>query len=151
MATPNPSKTPYQQQNRILGFDYGMRHIGVAIGQTLLRSATPLTTIKAKDGQPHWQDIDKLITEWQPYALLVGTPYLPNNPKHPIIKAASKFAQQLESRFNIPVYRMDEHLSTRAAWHLKTESPIDAHHGIDALSAKLIVESWLQQQTKELS
>jgi len=134
----------------LLGFDFGMRNIGVAVGQTLLKTASPLTVIQAKKGQPNWEEIAKLIDTWQPKALVVGEPQLENNPKHPVIKGAEKFAQALEARFHLPVYRVTEHLSTRAAWSLREEQTQGkiSRQPIDAIAAQLILETWLNSLDK---
>ncbi|MBI5447613.1 MAG: Holliday junction resolvase RuvX [Gammaproteobacteria bacterium] len=129
-----------------LGFDFGLRFVGVAVGQTITGSASPLTTLVAQQGQVHWPDIDKLITTWQPDALVVGIPLNMDGTEQAITQAARSFQQELETRYHLPVFGMDERLSTReakekifAAQGYKGLS----RHAINAVSAQLILESWL--------
>ena len=128
----------------LLGFDYGPRHIGVAVGQTLLRSATPLTTLRAAGGQPDWEGITRLIAEWQPQALVVGMPYTLDDDESEIAGMAKRFARQLHGRYHLPVHMIDERLTTReAAAILGSKEKGDGR--LDALAATLILETWLRK------
>ncbi len=132
----------------VLGFDYGLRYIGVAIGQTITKSATPLTTLIAQKGTPNWDDIAKLIKKWSPSVFVVGLPYQMDGSEQFISTAARKFAVELQKRFNLPAFTMDERLTTREA-----KSQISELHAqkkdlpeLDSYAAKLILESWMSTQ-----
>jgi len=133
--------------NKVLGFDFGTRRIGVATGQTITKTASPLSIIQAKDGIPNWDEIKKIIIEWRPDALIVGLPLNMDGTEQDITKLARKFGQRLHGRFGLEVIFIDERLSSKAAkWELlddtEPKKPKDMKR-IDAYAACLIVESWL--------
>lgn len=132
-----------------LGFDFGFKRIGVAVGQSITLSARPLTTLAASQGNPDWQAIQQLITQWQPSALIVGLPKTIDNKKQYTTKPAKQFAQQLRDRFDRPVHLVDERLTTKEAranvfasggYKKLKKSEIDAH------AAAIILEQWLMSQ-----
>lgn len=127
-----------------LGFDFGMKRIGVAIGDTLSNSAKPLTTLAAKDGIPDWQTLNTLIEKWQPNVLVVGIPYNLDNSVQEITWCARKFMHRLHSRFHLPTYPIDERLTTKAA-QLELLQRKKSKHGIDSVAASLILQAWLSQ------
>jgi putative holliday junction resolvase len=122
-----------------LAFDYGERRIGVAVGQTITRTASPLTTLKARDGQPEWPAVRKLIDEWRPDCLVVGMPTTADGAPHVLAEPIARFARRLDGRFHLPVHFVDERLSSHAA----SEAARDSRHDIDAHAAALILETWL--------
>ncbi|HHI76454.1 MAG TPA: Holliday junction resolvase RuvX [Gammaproteobacteria bacterium] len=127
----------------LLGFDYGSHKIGVAVGQTLTRSANPLTTLSHRRGRPDWDAIGALIAEWQPQALVVGHPFEMTDREANNAEPAKRFARQLQGRYHLPVHLADERLTTRAAWlDLGAEAARDPLK-VDAWAAKLILETWL--------
>ncbi|HEY9052816.1 MAG TPA: Holliday junction resolvase RuvX [Gammaproteobacteria bacterium] len=132
----------------VLGFDYGERRIGIAIGQTISQSASPLITLNAINQKPDWNSIEKLITEWKPDALIVGIPrYLDGNDSD-MTEKAQRFCRQLEGRFKLPVYTVNESLSSQEAeQRLKQTRKIGQHnkHEIDKMAAAIIVQRWLEQ------
>lgn len=134
---------------RILAFDFGTKNIGAAYGQTLTRTAQELPTIKARDGVPDWQQIAALLAEWQPTHLLVGLPLNMDDTETELAVRARKFGNRLHGRFGLPVEMWDERLSTREA---KAEARGRGHKGhyksdpVDAIAARLILESWLNSQ-----
>ena len=133
----------------ILGLDYGTKRIGVAIGQTITATARALTVIKADNGTPVWEDVDKIIKEWQPAALVVGLPLNMDGTTQPITKQAKNFAELLRQRYNLPVYMMDERLSTREARdHIFEQGGYRAltAHPVDGMAAQIILTSWLEEQ-----
>ncbi|MEE9423080.1 MAG: Holliday junction resolvase RuvX [Gammaproteobacteria bacterium] len=134
-----------QTNQALLGFDFGKKRIGVATGQTITQSANPLITLSAKQGAPDWEAIETLIQEWQPNALVVGIPYHMDGSEQPMTLAAERFCRQLEGRFNLPVHRADERLSSVQAESLLKEQG-DSSSKIDAVAAQIILESWLQQK-----
>ena len=99
----------------IMGFDYGTKSIGVAIGQELTGSARPLRSLKANDGIPNWDEIEKLIKEWQPDLLIVGLPLNMDGTDQEITVRARKFGNRLHGRFGIQIDLHDERLSTVSA------------------------------------
>lgn len=142
-------KTVSSQQTAsgsIMGFDYGTRSIGVAIGQHLTATATPLAQIRAKDGIPDWHQLEKLILEWQPTLLLIGLPLNMDDTESDFCLRARKFSRRLHGRFGLPCTLWDERLTTREAKELA------GHHGdyrnkpVDSIAAVLLLESWLAEQ-----
>lgn len=125
----------------LICFDYGDRRIGVAVGQNLTDTATPLETIESRRGRPDWGRISVLVRDWQPHALVVGNPLTMDGSRQPVTDAADRFARQLAGRFGLPVYRADERLSTYEAVQ---RAGTDV--GVDAIAAQVILESWLAQQ-----
>ena len=127
----------------VLGFDFGTRWIGVAVGQTLTRQATPLHAIKTSD----WAAIEKLLDEWQPQLFIVGLPLNMRGEAQEITRRALRFARQLEGRFHIPTRLVDERLTTREAYLIAIENERKkSKTEIDCLAAALITESWLENQ-----
>ncbi len=130
----------------LLGFDYGTHKIGVAVGQTLTGTATPLTTLKRVAGKPDWARIGALIEEWRPTALVVGLPFQTDDAPSDMYQPAQRFARQLHGRFGLPVHMADERLTSREAWRRVGGRAQRDPTVIDALAAKLILETWLEQQ-----
>jgi len=130
----------------LLGFDYGSHKIGVAVGQTLTRSANPVTTLGNPRGKPDWSRIGELIGEWQPDALVVGHPFEMTDREASNAAPAKRFARQLSGRYHLPVHLVDERLTTREAWmELGPEACRDPTR-VDAYAAKLILETWLRSE-----
>jgi putative Holliday junction resolvase len=132
-----------------LGFDFGMKNIGIAIGQELTGTANPLTAIKARDGIPNWDTIGQLLKEWQPDILIVGLPLNMDGTEQEMTAAAKRFGNRLQGRFNLPVEWQDERLSTYEALdQMGIRSKMDSRQrsDVDQLSAQLILQSWLNQQ-----
>jgi aspartate carbamoyltransferase catalytic subunit len=135
----------------VLGFDFGLRHIGVAVGQTVTGTASPLETIKAQAGKPQWDKINQLITVWKPDVLMVGLPLTSSGGEQPILIAAKRFARQLQERYKLPVQMIDERYSTREAKSALFD--VGGYRAlekskIDSWSAKIITESGLNQMMK---
>jgi putative Holliday junction resolvase len=132
----------------LLAFDFGLRRIGVAVGQRVTGTANPLSTIRARDGRPEWNRIDRLIGEWQPDALIVGLPLNMDDSEQPLTARARRFGRQLAQRYGIPVIEVDERLSTRAAWEARSGLTTFTTDGqIDKLAAAIILETWLREQS----
>lgn len=133
---------------KILGFDFGLRRIGVAVGQRFTKTASPVTTLLAQDGEPNWQELVKLVHAWQPQALLVGIPLNMDGSISEMAKRAENFAQSLEAHFQLPVIRVDERLSTFEAknefMRIKGQSGMKKGQKVDAYAAVLLIEEWLQ-------
>lgn len=134
----------------VLGFDFGLKRIGMATGQMVTKTASPLITLRSVNNSPDWNSIEHHIKQWQPDALIVGLPTMLDGSETDITRAARNFSRQLEHRFNLPVFLIDENLSSRAAEEqLKQNNKISKHnkHEIDKIAAAIIVQSWLNTQT----
>lgn len=122
----------------VMGFDFGTRRIGVAVGQKLTGTATPVATIYARDGTPDWAELEKIVNEWDPGLFVVGLPLNMDDTQSAMSLRATKFARRLSGRFNIPCVTMDERLSSlEAADHEANDDKIDS------MAARLILETWL--------
>ncbi|MDD2168488.1 Holliday junction resolvase RuvX [Glaesserella parasuis] len=134
----------------VLAFDFGTNSIGCAVGQSITGTAQGLSAFKAQDGIPNWEQIGKVIAQWQPELLVVGLPLNMDGTEQPLTQRAKKFANRLNGRFNLPVELQDERLTT-----VEAKSEIFARGGfkalkkgkVDAISACLILESWFEQQS----
>lgn len=133
----------------VMAFDYGLKNIGIAYGQSLTGTANELKPIPARDGVPKWDQLQQLLREWQPQQLLVGLPLNMDGSDGDLCARARKFANRLNGRFGLPVTLFDERLSTRMA---KEEALERGHHGhyasapIDSIAARLILESWFRER-----
>ena len=135
----------------LLGFDFGMKRIGVAVGQTVTETARPLETIKAKEGMPDWDRLNKLVKIWQPDALVVGIPLNMDGTPQPLTEDAARFKDLLKEHYHLPVYGMDERLSTKdARERLFKEGGFKALQNgqVDSVAAQLILQNWLTQKLK---
>jgi len=136
-------------QRTVIGFDFGKRYIGVAVGQELTGSATPLGSIKANDGIPHWPELEKYVKEWQPQLIVVGLPLNMDGTEQQLTLDAKKFGNRVAGRLGINVEFQDERLTTADA-----KEQLFARGGyrnlkkdnIDAESARLIIESFFEWQ-----
>lgn len=130
----------------LLGFDFGTRRIGVAVGQELTRTARELETLNSRDGGPDWQGISRLIEQWQPDALVVGLPLNADGSDHELTTRARRFGNRLKGRYNLPVFTIDERLSSVEAERQLAEKGHFTKGDVDKLAARIILESWLAQQ-----
>ncbi|KUJ82898.1 Holliday junction resolvase RuvX [Microbulbifer flavimaris] len=133
-----------------LAFDFGTRSIGTAYGQTVTDSARELPPLPARDGQPDWNQLQRLVEEWQPKLLLVGLPLNMDGTESELSQRARKFGNRLHGRTGLPVEFVDERLSTRAA---KEEAFERGHRGnfardpVDSIAARIILEDWLRSRS----
>ncbi len=138
----------------LLGFDFGLRKIGVAVGQTVTRSATPLKTLRGRGDKPDWAGIETLVREWRPDAAVVGLPFNMDDTEVDWAPRVHRFARQIQGRFGLPVHLVDERLtSIEARRQLSTRPgpmPRD-RDAVDALAAALILETWLRDQPPDPS
>ena len=118
-----------------LAFDFGARRVGVATGNSLTRSATPLTTVAA-EGEARLAAIAALIAEWRPAELVVGVPFHPDGAPHANTGRARRFGRELGARFKLPVHEVDERYTT-------TEAAAAGHGDLDAAAAAIILEQHL--------
>ncbi len=133
----------------LLCFDFGEKSIGVAVGQSITQTASPLTALKANDGIPNWDLIGDLYAEWLPTKIIVGMPLNMDGTEQPISARAKKFANRLHGRFRKPVELWDERLSTVDAkaelFELGGFKKLEKGK-IDSVSACLIMQSWFENQ-----
>jgi len=131
-----PACPPAHRPQSFLSFDFGTRRVGVACGNSLLRSARALKTVAA-EGDARFGAIGRLIEEWQPDALVVGVPFHPDGAPHDNTQRARRFARQLQGRFRLPVHEVDERYTTTEALAAGAADP-------DAAAAALILEQFLR-------
>ena len=145
-----PKRTSFPQC--ILGFDFGMRHIGMAVGQLITKSATSLNPIQARDGIPDWAELDAIIKQWPVDSIVIGVPFNMDETEQTITFAARKFARRLHERYQLPVYEVDERLTTVEAKQQLYDSGKcrgKSLNHVDSMAAKLIVEDWLRNPSSE--
>lgn len=132
----------------LLGFDFGLRRIGVAVGQSLTGSANPVGVVPARDGEPDWNVLKRYLREWGPTQLVVGLPYTMDGGEQDITQRARQFAAALSQYFTGPVHTIDERLSSREA-EMRLKALRQAgrrritREDIDCAAACVILESWL--------
>lgn len=124
----------------LLCFDFGTKRIGVAVGQTLTDTASPLEIITVRNNRPDWERIGALISQWQPQALVVGNPLNMDGSRHPIGAVVDAFVRKLQGRYRLPVLRADERLTTVEA---RSRQP-GSSDAVDHVAAQVILEGWLQ-------
>ncbi|MCG5500123.1 Holliday junction resolvase RuvX [Ectothiorhodospira lacustris] len=136
----------------VFGLDYGEKRIGVAVGNGVTRTGTPLETLPARNGIPDWQRLDTLIREWQPTLLVVGLPGTPDGSEHPLARRIQAFCDRLRARYALPVRQVDEQFSSaEAESHLKSQRR-EGRRGrirkedVDAVAAAVFLEHWLAQE-----
>ena len=126
---------PDRAARTVLAFDYGLKRIGVAVGEPELGTAHPLPAVAG------FAQIEKLVTEWRPARLVVGLPVRENG-EHPFAKRVERFARQLEGRFRLPVARVDERFTS-----VEAESRLRGvkNKAIDSVAAQLILEQYFDE------
>jgi len=129
-----------------LGFDYGTKRIGVAVGNTVSGSATALDTIMVKNEQPDWTHITRLIEEWQPDALIVGWPIQMDESDNPVTPKAKRFGNRLHGRYQLTVHHVDERLSSHMALSEIREAGYNSKRSrglVDSYAAREILQTFL--------
>ncbi|MCG9711282.1 Holliday junction resolvase RuvX [Shewanella insulae] len=131
----------------VLGFDFGTKSIGVAVGQQITGSATPLASLKANDGIPRWEEIEALIKEWKPDLIVVGLPLNMDGTEQEMTQRARKFANRISGRFGVKTATQDERLTTADAKARLFEMggyKALSKGQVDSMSAVLIIESYFE-------
>jgi putative Holliday junction resolvase len=136
-AAPPPSLAPLTDEI-LLGFDFGTRRIGVALGNGITRQARPLAVID-EAGDARWRRIAALVAAWQPARLVVGLPRQPDGAPHALTARCERFARQLEGRYRLPVARVDERYSSAVA-----------DGGRDDEAAAVILQQWFDERVTPL-
>lgn len=149
-------RPPDRPAGILLAFDFGLRRIGVASGDTVSGSAAPLTAVRCGDHGPDWQAIAQLLKTYAPRQLVVGSPYNVDGSRGTLAPAADEFAAALAARFQLPVARVDERWSsTEASAELKhrrqtgTRRHRVQREDIDSLAAAIILERWLRGEAED--
>lgn len=136
----------YKRDGTALVFDFGTKHIGVAVAEPRADLARGLTTIPAKAGEPHWHALDPVVKEWRPERLVVGLPInMDGTPSEGSVKAR-RFGERLAARYDLTVDYADERLSTFEA--ISRGAPADDAH---TQAAQVIGETWLNQRAPSAS
>ena len=136
------------QAQTIMAFDFGTQKMGMAVGQALIESATPLALFPMKDGVPQWENLLKIIKQHQPQLFLVGLPLNMDDSESELSTRARKFAKRLRHQSNINTLMVDERLTTREA-----RDELDHYQAqgrgkklaADSLAAALLIESWYRE------
>ncbi|HED14245.1 MAG TPA: Holliday junction resolvase RuvX [Gammaproteobacteria bacterium] len=134
--------------HRLLGFDYGVRKIGVATANTLTGTSQALLTLPFVAGKPHWKGLDSIVQQWQPDTLVVGLPLHLDGSESTLSQHCRKFAFTLQARYEIPAVMSDERLSSdQAALQLRQGQTRSTRHQQlrDAVAAELILHTYIQQ------
>lgn len=132
----------------VLSFDFGEQRIGVAVGEHLLNTANPLTTIDSESNDVRFEQITLIVKEWQPKLLVVGLPLNTDGSEHAMTQLCKKFARRLNGRFNMPVMLIDERYSSIEASERLNESGIRGQaqkNMLDQVAAQTILQSYFDQ------
>ena len=143
------AKDPAPRALTLICFDYGEKRIGVAVGQTLTGTATPLLTLTARFGKPDWNKVCAIVDEWRPDAFVLGLPLNMDGSEQNATRGARRFARRLQERHSLAVHFADERLSTREA--RDREHTGIPKQGRDALAAQVILEGWMGGARLEVS
>lgn len=133
------------QSGTVLAFDFGERRIGIAVGEHLISSANPLTTIDSESNEVRFTMITQLVNEWHPKLLVVGLPLSLDGSETEVTQLCKKFARRLNGRFNLPVIMIDERYSSTEASQLLNESGIKGRAQkamLDQVAAQTILRSY---------
>jgi putative Holliday junction resolvase len=133
----------------VLGFDFGTKRIGVAVGQELTGTARALETLTSPNGGPDWAGISRLIETWQPDALVLGLPLNLDGSDHEVTRLVRRFGNRLRGRYNLPVHTIDERLSSAEAEAMLAEKGHFEKEDVDKVAAQVILQSWLEQQAMD--
>lgn len=131
----------------LIGFDFGERRIGVAVGETSTRIASPLGAIDERATEPRFRAIERIVREWRPAGFVVGRPRHADGSEHEVARLAEKFGRRLETRYRVPVAYVDETLSSAAAESALAATRTRARRAsdVDAMAATIILQSFLDE------
>ena len=141
---------PKSEQHSVLAFDYGLKNIGVAGCYLALPTATELPALKARDGVPNWDEVERLLQTREASLALIGLPLNMDGTESALCVRARKFANRLHGRFGIAIELVDERLSTAEAKTIAAERGHRGHYAsdpVDSIAARIILETWLNQRT----
>tara|TARA_B100000676_G_scaffold201701_1_gene198078 strand:- start:112 stop:534 length:423 start_codon:yes stop_codon:yes gene_type:complete len=136
----------FKESGVVMAFDYGLRNIGIAIGQNITKSASTFYAIKAKEGVPDWVKLDSIIEEWEPGLIIVGDPFNMDGTKSEFQKKIAKFSTELIKRYEIELQMIDERLTTKEAKERIQDKPdgIKDSANKHSISAQIILEDWFR-------
>ena len=144
-------KSMLDHPRTLLGFDFGLSRIGIAVGQELTATARPLTTLTSQQQRPDWSAIGRIIEEWQPDLAIVGIPRHADGSASEMTTAALRFSRQLAGRYHLAIDTIDERLSSVAAEAFIAQAgQLNQRRRrdrctIDQVAAALILESWFNR------
>lgn len=140
-------------EGTLIGFDFGSRRIGVAVGETSTRIASPLTAIEGEANEARFEAIGRIVQEWRPKGFVVGRPRHSDGSEHTVAKLAEKFARRLEARYGVPVAFVDETLTSAEAESTlrATRTRAGRKSDVDAMAATLILQSYLDEMPQRAS
>ena len=133
----------------VLAFDFGLKRIGVAVGQSITQTAKPLPLLPAENGAPKWEQVKQLIEHWQPQLLVVGVPVHMDGTEQDLTRFSKRFGNRLNGRFRLPIEWVDERLTSYEAELMLDDlgiEPTDKKIGVDSVSAMLILEQWFRER-----
>ncbi len=146
MNTATRERAPTAADNAtVLAFDFGTRKIGVAVGNTGVRIAHPLTTIAGEANALRFKAIDALVAEWMPRLLVVGHPLNADGTINEMTGRAGRFARQLDARFRLPVVSVDERYTSRTAAVALIDAGVHGRareEAMDEVAAQVILQAW---------
>lgn len=155
MHDENNNNSSPQHTGTCLGFDYGTKHIGMAVGEQQLSSARPLTVAANRNGTPDWDLIQSCVEQWRPSDLIVGWPLTEEGEEQSLCDHVRGFAKRLKKKFNRPVHFIDERYTSSAAQeHIRTmrqsgqRKRRSTHSDVDSIAAALILETWFSRHDK---
>ena len=131
-----------------MAFDFGLKHIGIAIGQEITRTASTFYSINATEGHPDWTELDKIITEWKPNLFVVGDPFNMDGTRSKIQDLSDNFSTALNKRYDINIEKSDERLSSREAKERLENLQIGTRDSSNkhSISAQVILEDWFRSK-----
>lgn len=136
-----------------LGFDYGGKFIGVAVGSTHSGLAQAVATVRVTANKiPDWEHIERLVAEWRPHGFVVGLPLNMDGSDQPMTRAARAFGERLRARYNLPVHMVDERLTTRVAKDVLYAAGVAGtrqKRSLDKIAAQTILQAFLDSQTSQ--
>ena len=132
----------------VMAFDFGLKHIGIAIGQEITRTASTFYSINATEGNPDWTELDKIITEWKPNLFVVGDPFNMDGTRSKIQDLSDNFSSALNKRYDINIEKTDERLSSREAKERLENLQIGTRDSSNkhSISAQVILEDWFRSK-----
>lgn len=131
-----------------MAFDFGIKNIGIAIGQEITKTASTFYSITAIDGQPNWSELDKIINEWQPHLFVVGDPFNMDGTRSKIQDLTDRFSNSLNKRYDINIEKTDERLSSKEAKERLEKETIGTKDSSNkhSISAQVILEDWFRSK-----
>mgnify|MGYP003316820013 FL=1 len=131
-----------------MAFDFGLRHIGIAIGQEITRTASTFYAIDAIEGHPSWEELDKIINEWKPALFVVGDPFNMDGTRSKIQDLSDRFSKSLNKRYDIDIEKTDERLTSREAKERLETLSIGTRDSSNkhSISAQVILEDWFRSK-----